>query len=120
MDNLVNGLLHIEQQLRILHWQTKSYSRHMAFGSTYEDLGDLIDSFMEQYMGLYGRFELSEKSIAVENLDEMTVSQFVDDSIDFFVSLTGQLDADKDSDLLNIRDEMLGKLKKLRYLLTLK
>ncbi len=120
MENIVNQLIRMEQQLRILHWQTKSYARHNAFGETYSDLGDLIDSFMESWMGLYGRFELTDKTIPLENLDEMSVSEFVDESINFLVSLTGQLDSEKDTDLLNIRDEMLQKMKKLRYLLTLK
>jgi hypothetical protein len=75
---------------------------------------------MESWMGLYGRFELTEKTIPLENLDEMSVSEFVDENINFLVSLTGQLDSEKDTDLLNIRDEMLQKMKKLRYLLTLK
>ena len=37
----------------------------------------------------------------------------------FLQSLTNTLDASKDSDLLNIRDEMLGQLNQFTYLLTL-
>ena len=55
MDSIINGLLRIQQQLRILHWQTKSYARHKAYGKTYDELGDLIDEFMEVQMGKYGR-----------------------------------------------------------------
>lgn len=120
MDNFLNELLHIEQQLRILHWQTRSFARHQGFGSTYSDLGDLIDQFMEAYMGMYGRPELTQNTIEITNLDDMSVSEFVDGSIDFLISFNQKLDKEKDSDLLNIRDEMLGKMKKLRYLLTLK
>ena len=47
---MVNLLVGIEQQLRILHWQTDSFAQHKAFGETYGALGDLIDSFMEGYM----------------------------------------------------------------------
>jgi hypothetical protein len=120
MDNFLNQLLHIEQQLRILHWQTRSFSRHKGFGKTYDALGDLIDTFMEAYMGMYGRPELTEKTIVIENLDEMAVSEFVDESIDFLLSFNQKFDKEKDSDLLNIRDEMMAKMKSLRYFLTLK
>jgi hypothetical protein len=58
MDPLiVNMLVGIEQQLRILHWQTDSFAQHEAFGKTYAALGDLIDAFMEGVMGKYGRFQ---------------------------------------------------------------
>jgi hypothetical protein len=120
MDNFVIKLLHIEQQLRILHWQTRSFSRHKGFGKTYNALGELIDTFMEAYMGVYGRPELTENNITLQNLDDMSVSEFVDESIEFLVSFNQKLDNEKDSDLLNIRDEMMTKMKALRYFLTLK
>lgn len=120
MEELVTSLLQIQQQTRILHWQTKSYARHKAYGKIYDDLGDLIDEFMEVHMGKYGRFELEEKRIAVENLDAMTVSDFLDQSIEFLIGLTDKLDGRRDTDLLNIRDEMLAKMNRLKYLLTLK
>lgn len=120
MEELVISLLQIQQQTRILHWQTKSYARHKAYGEIYDSLGDLIDEFLEVYMGKYGRFELEEKRIAIENLDSMTVSDFLDQSIEYLINLTDSLDSRRDTDLLNIRDEMLAKMNRLKYLLTLK
>ena len=43
----VNLFLGVQSQLKILHWQTKQYARHMAFGSTYDELDELIDAFVE-------------------------------------------------------------------------
>jgi len=120
MEDLVNGLLQIQQQIRILHWQTKSYARHKAYGKTYDQLGDLIDEFMEVHMGKYGRFELQDKRVALENLEQMTVSDFIDQSIEFLIGITEKVDSKRDTDLLNIRDEMLAKMNRLKYLLTLK
>jgi len=120
MEELVISLLQIQQQTRILHWQTKSYARHKAYGKIYDQLGDLIDEFLEVYMGKYGRFELQEKRIAIENLDSMTVSDFLEQSIEYLINLTDSLDSRRDTDLLNIRDEMLAKMNRLKYLLTLK
>ena len=121
MDPLiVNMMLGIEQQLRILHWQTESYAQHKAFGETYAALGDLIDSFMESIMGKYGRFELAGNSIQIINMQELDLPDFIDGSADFLNSLSEQLDPQRDTDLLNIRDEMLAEFNKLKYLLTLK
>ena len=73
MERIVVGLIEMEQQFRILHWQTKSFARHKAYGEIYGNLGDLIDSFMESCMGEYGRFELTSGAIQLKNLDEMTI-----------------------------------------------
>ena len=43
------------QQIKLLHWQTKSYARHKAYDDIYHSLGDLVDKFVEMYMGKYGR-----------------------------------------------------------------
>ena len=119
METYINDLLKIQQQLRIFHWQTKSYARHKAYGEAYDDLSDLIDSFVEVHMGKYGRFELVKESIELTNLSDTSVKEFINSSIDYLIGLGAQLSGDKDTDLLNIRDEMLQTLNKLKYLLTL-
>ena len=48
-DVIITKLLGLQNQLQILHWQTKKYARHMAYGDTYETLEDLIDTFIEIY-----------------------------------------------------------------------
>ena len=118
MDQIVSNMLEMEQQLRIWHWQTKMFSRHSAYGATYGALGDLIDSFMEVYMGKYGRIT-APSNIPLEDLTA-DVNPKVDGYIEFLISITDMLDARADTDLLNIRDEILGLMNKLKYLLTLK
>ena len=117
MDQIVANMIEMEQQLRIWHWQTKMYSRHQAYGATYNALGELIDTFMEVYMGKNGRI-LAPASIPLQDLNN-EVEPKVDSYIEFLNSLTETLEP-RDTDLLNIRDEMLALLNKLKYLLTLK
>lgn len=116
---LVNMLVGIQQQLRILHWQTKSYAKHKAYGEAYDTLGDLIDQFMEVLMGKYGRFQLSNKNVQIINHDELDIEDFIAGTTEFLVGVSEQLDPQKDTDLMNIRDEMLAAVNKLKYLLTL-
>ncbi len=116
----VQFLLETQLQFRILHWQTKGYARHQAFGGIYSTLDDLIDTFTETAMGKYGRFSLSEneKTIKLQNISDLELSLFIKTIKGKLVGLSSDL-TDKDSDLLNIRDEMLGEINKLSYLLTL-
>ena len=117
---MVNLMIGLEQELRILHWQTNSSAQHKAFGETYSALGDLIDSFMESFMGRYGRIELRDESIQLFNMANLDLKDFLDGACDFLCSLSEVLNPEKDTDLLNIRDEMLAEITKLKYLLTLK
>jgi hypothetical protein len=116
----VNFLLSLQIQMKINHWQTKGYARHNAFGGFYDSLSDLIDTFVESAMGKYGRFVLDEenKTIQLNNLSDLDMKGLVNTVRDSFVQMSDQLDP-SDTDLLNIRDEMLGELNKLSYLLTL-
>lgn len=116
----VQFLLETQLQFRILHWQTKGYARHQAFGGIYSTLDDLIDTFTETAMGKYGRFSLSEneKTIKLQNISDLELSLFIKTIKGKLVGMSSDL-TDKDSDLLNIRDEMLGEINKLSYLLTL-
>lgn len=106
--------------MKINHWQTKGFARHNAFGGFYDSLSDLIDTFVESAMGKYGRFALDEetKTIQLSNLSELDMKGLVNTVRESFVQMSEQLDP-SDTDLLNIRDEMLGELNKLSYLLTL-
>jgi hypothetical protein len=118
MDQIVMQLVQIEQQMRIFHWQTKSHARHKAFGKIYSNLGDLIDTFAEAWMGKNGRVRVAGP-IELQNLGG-DVEGIVDGYIEILVGLTDTLDPQRDTDLLNIRDEILGEFNKLKYLLTLK
>jgi DNA-binding ferritin-like protein len=120
LNTKVNLLLGIHAQLKIFHWQTKGYSRHNAFAQTRDELEDLMDSFVEESMGKYGRFSLDEETKTIElfNLSELKPLEMVETICQSFIGFTQELDP-VDTNLLNIRDEMLGLFQKLKYLLTL-
>lgn len=117
---LVSPLIKIQEQLRIFHWQSSTYAQHKAFGRAYEELGDLVDSFIEVYMGKYGKLKAKlTYNIELDNFSDNYV-EYVDNYISYLTDINSELDTTKDTDLLNIRDEMLAVLNRLKYLLTLK
>jgi hypothetical protein len=120
LNSKVNLLLGIHAQLKIFHWQTKGYARHNGFAQTRDELEDLMDSFVEESMGKYGRFTLDEETKTIElfNLSELKPLEMVETICQSFIGFTEELDP-VDTNLLNIRDEMLGLFQKLKYLLTL-
>jgi hypothetical protein len=117
--DFIHKFLQFQEQIRILHWQTYEYARHMAYGKTYDDIGGHIDKFVELYIGKYGRSNM-KGAIEIENAWEIDAKKFLNDFITFLISLTGELDGANDTDLLNTRDEILGVANQLKYLLSLK
>ena len=120
LNTKVNLFLGIHAQLKVLHWQTKGYSRHNSFAQTRDELEELMDSFIEEAMGKYGRFSLDDetKNIELFNLTDLKPTEMVETICQSFIGFTNELDP-VDTNLLNIRDEMLGLFQKLKYLLTL-
>ena len=46
-------LLHSSTNTHFFHWSSDSYSQHKALGKYYEEIVDLVDSYVEAYMGCY-------------------------------------------------------------------
>ena len=120
-EEIILKLVQVQVQFKFMHWQTTGDAKHRAYGDIYDTLGDLIDSFTESMMGKYGRPEFeSEFSLMFQDLKSLNLQNFMDGITDFLVSITEMLDPKYDTDLLNLRDEMLSSINKLKYLLTLK
>jgi hypothetical protein len=120
-EELVLKLVQIQLQWKFLHWQTFGDAKHRLYGEIYDGLGELIDEFTETMMGKYGRVEFDpEFSIMFQDIKSLSVQNFMDGITEFLVGMTDQLDSRYDTDLLNIRDEMLGLINKSKFLITLK
>jgi hypothetical protein len=111
-------LLRIVNQLRVYHWLCNTYAQHKAYGSAYDDLNDLVDTFTEVYMGKYGKVN-NNMTLNIELTTDISSStEFIESAITFLTKIN-EIVSEEDTDLLNIRDEMLTTLNKLKYLLTL-
>ncbi len=118
MHEIASTLVAIQTQLRFFHWQTKSYARHQAYGGTYGAMDGLIDNFVEVLMGKYGR--VPALPFKLYNRNEKDIMAFIDETLTYLLNLDNVLDGQTDTDLINIRDEMIAEFNKLRYLITLK
>jgi hypothetical protein len=118
--NFVQVLLTATHQLHVYHWQTDSYAAHQAFGQAYDALDGLMDQFVEVFMGKYGKVASKDGfNINLSNITDKKPVEFIDTIIDFLTNELPKSLKENDTDLLNIRDEMIAELNKLKYLLTL-
>ena len=112
----------LREQIKLYHWQTSSFARHKATDNIVKSLDEHIDLFVEIAMGKYGRPRLTPKyaTIQIKNLSESAALKFVKAGIEYLNGpLTKSLKG-TDTDLANVRDEMVGELNQLLYLFTLK
>jgi hypothetical protein len=118
----IHFFLHLRNQIKLYHWQTRVYARHIATDQILEKIEKNIDSFVEIYIGKYGRPRLTgtNASFTLHNLTEAGAVRLIKASVKYLQGpLSKTLRATTDSDLINIRDEMIGDLDQLLYLFTL-
>lgn len=118
----IHFFFNMRDQIKLYHWQTMSYARHKATDELVKSLDEHIDLFVEIYMGKYGRPNITRatNTVQVKNMTEKTAVKFVKECLAYLQGpLTKSLKG-TDTDLANIRDEMMGDLNQLLYLFTLK
>ena len=116
--------------IKIYHWSTLSYPTHKATDELHSKMSELVDSFIEIYIGhlsrrgggagagipVFKRGAASEISFCeCKSLD--IFCKKLDGYITFMEGLTKRLDGY--TDLVNIRDEMVGAVAQALYLLRL-
>jgi hypothetical protein len=111
--------------VKLFHWKTHSYATHKATDDLYSKLNEHIDRFIEILLGKTGsRIDLmGHKNISLIDLNsqEQLISK-VDSFKSYLVGLTNNkgLSSMTNTDLLNIRDEILGDMNQFLYLLSFK
>jgi hypothetical protein len=111
--------LQILSNIKLQHWYTTSYAQHIALDKLHGEVADLSDKFVEVFIGKYGRPKLAKKDLAV--LLEVPSAT---GSVTYFNACIATmqalaLDPKEDSDLINIRDELIAAFNQAKYLFTL-
>jgi hypothetical protein len=112
----------MRDQVKIYHWQTHLYARHKATDEVITALDGLIDLYVEVYMGKYGRPTVTRttNTIQIKNMADKTAMKFIKDCLAYINGPLSRSLKATDTELINIKDEMLAELNKLLYLFSLK
>jgi DNA-binding ferritin-like protein len=109
----------LQLNIKLYHWTTNSYANHKTTNKLLEKLSDLIDSFVEKYMGAFSRPVMKIGSnVPIQNMTKTKYIKLLKQAQDY---LRGDLEKviAKNTELLNIRDEMLGEIDQALYFTTL-
>jgi hypothetical protein len=119
---IINLMLTLRNQIKIYHWETMQYARHKSTDELVDKLDDAIDKFVEVYIGKYGRPNLTARTgtLRLRNYKDPEAANLLTQAIDWMTNRLPKLLSSKDTDLLNIRDEIVGDLNQTLYLFTFK
>jgi len=121
-EHIIHKLMEMLNIIQLYHWNTISYPEHKATDELYARLSANVDKFVEACLGKKGdRIVNWNKQLNTPNFDKS--SDFKSRMYEyrtFLINLGKCFKKNQDSDLLNIRDEILADLNQFLYLLTLK
>jgi hypothetical protein len=110
-------LLHSVTNAHILHFQTPSFSEHMALGTFYGEIGDHVDDFVEAFQGKYGLLTKYQPDYQLPPSEPVEYLIYLKDEV---ATLRREPKFPQDSELQNITDEIAqlidSTLYKLRFL----
>jgi hypothetical protein len=119
-ESIIQVFFNMLSNIRLYHWSTTSYARHTGSGALYDTLNTLIDQFVETYMGRYKRPEFrSTFEVPVKQFNDENIVDALQEYSRFLKYEVPKYLKESDTDILNIRDEILGEINKTMYLFTL-
>ena len=121
-QTLVCNFLETLHMIKLFHWRTTCFSEHKATCELHAKLSENIDTFVETMMGKNGKRIHMNEAHKFDICDCTTVEQLkmrMQDFKSMLIDMPNKLDPVVNSDLLNIRDEMVGHINQFLYLLTL-
>lgn len=113
------GLLFLSRDVaHSVHLSTKSYAKHVALNTFYEDIIPLADKFAETYQGRHGLMgPVGLQTVSKKSND---ISVFLQEQLDKIEEVRYNISSKEDSSIQNIIDEIIGlylsTLYKLKFL----
>jgi hypothetical protein len=113
-------------QAKLLHWQCALHGQHKELDNFFEKFIDLGDTLAESIMGKYGKPVLGEGNLSLElrNYEDPAngdLSKFMDHLMKCYsIDCKSLLDEKRDSELINIIEEISALVDQTKYLVSLR
>jgi hypothetical protein len=113
----VQCLLHSVTNAHILHFQSLSYSQHMALGAYYDAVGDLVDEFVEAFQGKYGLLTNYKADYQLPATEPVAYLTYLKDEVETLRRMQGfPQDSELQNEVDTIANLINSTLYKLRFL----
>ena len=114
-NGIVATMTDMLHTIKLYHWRTHSYSEHKATDNLHEALSEQVDSFVEKLLGS----KHTRATLTHMPLNAYNTLPGLKRRIEYYKQYLKRMPASLGTDLLNIRDELLGSLNQFSYMLSL-
>jgi hypothetical protein len=113
----VQCLLHSVTNAHILHFQSLSYSQHMALGAYYDEVSNLVDGFVEAFQGKYGLLTNYKADYELPATEPVAYLTYLKDEVETLRRMQGfPQDSELQNEVDTIANLINSTLYKLRFL----
>lgn len=119
-QHLICNLMNLKHSIKLFHWTTKNYSFHKITDDFLSKQDELIDQYVEVFLGLNGNKNKLELIRPVQRVISLQIKSVGDllKKIETTIDLLNKHSRDyPNHELLALRDEMLAELQRFKYLL---
>ena len=119
---IIENFIEMLNTVKLYHWNTHSYAQHKATDELHGRLSGHIDKFVEVLLGKKeDRIKnLNDKIPLINTKHTSTFRDQIYQYREYLINMDKCFDTTRDTDLLNIRDEILGDINQFLYLLSLR
>lgn len=120
MDDVVNTFFTFRLQIKMYHWRTASYARHKATDEFLEAFDTKIDRFVETMMASRDQKPNDGFDISLEKTNDKNITEYVHGFRDWLTINLSKILKKHETDLFNLRDEIINDVNQMLYLFKLK
>ena len=117
MNKIVTPLLEFKNQLKMYHWTTTVDSKHKNSDKLIGEMDELIDEFVEVLSGSRDKKPSFVVKLELKKMTDAGILKYLEK---FRVWLSDDLTSllkEHETDLMNLKDEMIGAINRGLYLL---
>ncbi len=114
-NGIVATLTEMLHVVKLHHWRTHDYSVHKATDNLHEALSEQVDSFVEKLLGSKN----TRSTLTHLHMNAYNTLPALKRRMEHYKRYLQGMPASLGTDLLNIRDELLGSLNQFSYMLSL-
>lgn len=113
------NFMFVRDQLKLYHWSTTNYARHIASDTLVNNLSLKMDRFMEVIQGTENkRLSLKNKPFVYKKETDKSIIKLLENFKNWLSYTLPKHINKKNTDLFNIRDDILSDVNNTLYLFT--
>lgn len=116
MESIIKPMMNFRNQVKLYHWKTTSYARHKTTDKFLELFDEKMDRFVETMLGSRDLKVKDKFKLDFININDSSATEYIKDFRKWLIESLPSSINEHETDLLNIRDEILGDVNRMLYL----